>query len=319
MRSFPAFVLAALLALPVLFTGDGLQPDSAEAAGRDTVRMEILVDGRVAREYRGRGKTYVQAYKGKEYSIRLSNDSPQRVAVALSVDGLNTIDAKRSSATGATKWVIGPWEQIVVDGWQVGPDHARAFVFTNEQSSYGTWLGETRNLGVVSAAFFREHPVDPCCDDPYPYTSGEGWDGDFDGRLGDASGSTDQTRRRAEPAEEAEAMAGSTPRSSSNKAGGAGRSSRRDSATESAADDYYTPKPKKDRAATGTGRRVRHSVEWVPFDLDTDSQVTMDLRYGFRDELVELGILPRPKRDTSLTRRESASGFAPDPGSSCCR
>ena len=307
MRTFPAFLLAALLALPVFFSG-GLQPETAEAAGRDTVRMEILVDGRVAREYRGRGKTYVQAYKGKEYSIRLSNDSPHRVAVALSVDGLNTIDAKRSTAVGATKWVMGPWEQIVVDGWQVGPDHARAFVFTSEDSSYGAWLGETRNLGVISAAFFREHPVDPCCDDPVPYTSGDGWDGDYDGRLG----SVDRSRSE-EPAEEAEARADSSPRSSSAKRGGSGSSS-------GAGADYYEPaKPKRDRAATGTGRRVRHSVEWVPFDLDSDSQVTLDLRYGFRSELVELGILPRPRRDTSLTRRESASGFAPDPGTSCCR
>ncbi len=315
MRSFPAFFLAALLALPVLFSGDGLQPEAAEAAGRDAVRMEILVDGRVAREYRGRGKTYVQAYKGKEYSIRLSNDSPHRVAVALSVDGLNSIDAKRTTAASATKWVIGPWEQIVVDGWQVGPDHARAFVFTSEESSYGTWLGETRNLGTISAAFFREHPVDPCCDDPIPYTSGEGWDGDFDGRLG----SVDESRRREAPAEEAEAMAESAPRTSS-RSGGAGSRSSAD-ASGAANDDYYSPsKPKKkDRAATGTGRRVRHSVEWVPFDLDADSRVTLDLRYGFRDELVELGILPRPRRDTSLSRRESASGFAPDPGSSCCR
>ena len=318
MRSLPAFVLAALLALPVLISSDGLQPGDALAAGQETVRMDILVDGRVAREYRGRGKTYVQAYKGKEYSIRLSNDSPQRVAVALSVDGLNTIDAKRSTAVASTKWVLGPWEQIEIDGWQVGPDHARAFVFTSEESSYGSWLGETRNLGVVSAAFFRE--VTPCCDDPAPYTSGSGWDGDYDGRLGDASGTLDRSRRY-EPAEEAEAMAESAPASSSGKSAGSGRSSsRRGALQDSAGDDYYSPsKPKKDRAATGTGRRVRHSVEWVPFELDAGSQVTLSLRYGFRDELVELGLLPRPKRDTSLSRRESASGFAPDPGSGCCR
>lgn len=308
-----------MLALPVLVSGDGLQPDSALAAGRDTVRMEILVDGRVAREYSGRSKTYVQAYKGKEYSIRLSNDSPQRVAVALSVDGLNTIDAKRSTAVASTKWVLGPWEQVVIDGWQVGPEHARAFVFTSEESSYGAWLGETRNLGMISAAFFREYRWDPCCDDPVPYTSGDGWDGDFDGRLGGTSGSIDESRREAPAAEEAEDMAESAPRSSSgSKAGGGSRSSSRDARTEAAADDYHSPaKPKRDRAATGTGRRVRHAVEWVPFDLDPDSQVSLNLRYGFRDELVELGILPRPRRDTSLSRRESSSGFAPDPG--CCR
>ena len=33
---------------------------------------------------------------------------------------------------------------------------ARRFVFTSEPKSYGAWLGRTRDLGVISAAFFRE-------------------------------------------------------------------------------------------------------------------------------------------------------------------
>jgi hypothetical protein len=61
-------------------------------------------------------------------------------------------------------------------------------------------------------------------------------------------------------------------------------------------------------------------VEWVAFDLEPSPMATMSLRYGFRDELVALGILPKPRvRDYSISRRERASGFAPDPGSSCCR
>jgi hypothetical protein len=319
MRSIPIFALAILLALPILFSGDGLQPASAAASGRDAVRMEILIDGRVAREYRGRSKTYIQAYKGKEYSIRLSNDSPERVAVALSVDGLNTIDAKHTTARQATKWVLDPWEQLVIDGWQVGSDHARHFVFTSEESSYGAWLGETRNLGNISAVFFREFPS-PCCDDPVPYTSGGSWDGDYDGRLGDRE-RYDSPRSGAD---EGELMSESEPSPSVDSSSGVGRgsggSSSRKAPRREKADAYSTPAEQKerDRAATGSGRRVGHSVEWVGFDLDPDSGTTLALRYGFRDELVQLGILPKPRRDTSLSRRESSSGFAPDPGN-CCR
>lgn len=316
MRPIPALALAVLSALPVLASGDGLSPGTALAAGGGGVRMEVLVDGRVAREYAGRGKTYVQAFKGKEYSIRLSNDSPERVAVALAVDGLNSIDAKRTSAAEATKWVLGPWEQVVIDGWQVGPDHARHFVFTSEESSYGAWLGETRNLGIISAAFFREYYRTPCCDDPVPYTSGGSWDGDYDGRLGEAERAGSDDRRAREEAQDSSVMAESAPRSAPSGSAGAGRSS------STAADSgWYGGKTEKkdDRAATGSGRRVQHSVEWVPFDLDPSSATTIDLRYGFHDELVELGILPRPRIDTSLPRRETATGFAPDPGSACCR
>ncbi|MCP4868500.1 MAG: hypothetical protein GY898_07255 [Proteobacteria bacterium] len=322
MRLPAALALSALFALPMLLSGDApLQPSEADAAGAAGVRMEILVDGRVAREYDGRSKTYIQAYKGKEYSIRLSNDTGSRVAVALSVDGFNTIDAKRTSAVEAAKWVLGPWEQVTVTGWQVGSDHARQFVFTNEESSYGEWLGQTRNLGNISAAFFGEVPYyDPCCgpDGPVPLTRGED---DYDGRFGDAGGSSRRDReapRRSEPMAEAESVEESRPssRSSSKSGGGAADASSGDSAY-----GYERKAPKKkERAATGTGRRTRNSVEWVAFDLDPTPLVSMSLRYGFRDELVELGVLPKPRpRDYSLSRRESGSGFAPDPGSRCCR
>ena len=322
MRFPSALALSALFALPLMLSGDApLQPAEADAAGAAGVRMEILVDGRVAREYDGRSKSYIQAYKGKEYSIRLSNDTGARVAVALSVDGLNTIDAKRTSAPEAAKWVLGPWEQVTVTGGEVGPDHARQFVFTNEESSYGEWLGQTRNLGNISAAFFGEQPYyDPCCgpEGPVPLTRGED---DYDGRLGDAGGTGRDRRapRRSEPTAEAE-EAPAPARSGGSSSAGASVDASSSSKADSGAGGYERQAPKKERAATGTGRRTRNSVEWVAFDLDPTPIATMTLRYGFRDELVELGVLPKPRpRDTSLSRRESGSGFAPDPGSRCCR
>src|SRR5689334_12801458 len=49
--------------------------------------VEILVNGRPLSEYYARGKTYVEALPDAEYEIRVTNSSPDRVAVALSVDG----------------------------------------------------------------------------------------------------------------------------------------------------------------------------------------------------------------------------------------
>lgn len=118
--------------------------------------MEVLVDGRPLTEYYARGRTYVEALKGAEYELRLRNSSPVRVAVALSVDGLNTIDAKHTSAWNASKWVIEPFQTITIGGWQMNSERARRFYFTNERDSYGAKLGQTANLGVISAVFFRE-------------------------------------------------------------------------------------------------------------------------------------------------------------------
>src|SRR5438874_2225104 len=68
--------------------------------------VEVLVDGRPLGEYAARGRRYVEALENAEYEVRIHNPSSARVAVALSVDGLNSIDARHTSAWDAHKWVI---------------------------------------------------------------------------------------------------------------------------------------------------------------------------------------------------------------------
>jgi hypothetical protein len=118
--------------------------------------LDVLVNGRPLAEYYARGRTYIEAIEGAEYELRVRNSSPDRVAVALSVDGLNTIDARHTSAWNASKWVIEPYQTITISGWQMSSERARRFYFTNERDSYGAKLGQTANLGVISAVFFRE-------------------------------------------------------------------------------------------------------------------------------------------------------------------
>jgi len=139
-------------------------------------QIEVLVNGRPLAEYYARGRTYMEALQGAESEVRLRNSSPDRVAVALSVDGLNSIDARHTSAWNASKWVIEPYQTITISGWQMSSDRARRFYFTNERDSYGAKLGQTANLGVISAVFFRERqritPVTP----PYPISRDRGAD-----------------------------------------------------------------------------------------------------------------------------------------------
>lgn len=119
-------------------------------------QVSVLVDGRALMGRYERGRTYISAPYGEEYEIRLRNTSGDRVAVALFVDGLNTIDASRTSAWNASKWLIEPNQTITIKGWQMSSEHARRFYFTNERDSYAARLGQTGNLGVISAVFFRE-------------------------------------------------------------------------------------------------------------------------------------------------------------------
>lgn len=135
--------------------------------------LDVLVDGRPLSEFHSRGRTYVEALRGEEYELRLRNSSPERVAVALSVDGLNTIDARQTSAWNASKWVIEPYQTITIEGWQMSSERARRFYFTDERDSYATKLGQRATPGVITAVFFRQkHRPLPITRGEYPTTGG---------------------------------------------------------------------------------------------------------------------------------------------------
>jgi hypothetical protein len=251
--------------------------------------VQVLVDGRPLQEYAARGRTYVEAIAGAEYEIRIRNPLPYRVAVALSVDGLNTIDARRSSAWNASKWVIGPYETISISGWQMSSERARRFYFTSERDSYGAKLGQTANLGNISAVFFRERrpypiPVTPGPPPrPRPYEE--------DGR---------DNQRSESPS------AGSSGESANNKSRSGTTSAdslrRQPSVAQALPDDEY--------AATGIGRSVHNDVRWVNLELDSRPAAEVTIRYEYYPALVRLGILPRRyERPDPLRRREGATGF----------
>lgn len=130
-------------------------------AGRAAYSLAVIVDGCEAPEYVHLGRIYVEALRGRNFSLRISNPTFERVAVALSVDGRNVIDASRTSSFAATKWVLSPGETIDVPGWQVSGQTSRKFFFTETSRSYARWLGDTKNVGTIEAVFFREKRRQP--------------------------------------------------------------------------------------------------------------------------------------------------------------
>jgi len=239
--------------------------------------MEVVVNGRPLSEYYARGRTYVEALQDAEYELRLTNTSPDRVAVALSVDGLNTIDARHTSAWNASKWVIEPYQTITISGWQMSSERARHFYFTNERDSYGAKLGQTENLGVISAVFFRERGRITQVTPPKPIY-------------------------RDKDSEESMRSQEAPSAKSRGDAAGVARDGRK-----------IAPVPDDEYAATGIGRSVRHDVRWVDMDLDSRPAGEVTVRYEYYSALLRLGVIPRPREPYPLYRREDSRGFSPEP------
>jgi len=269
----------------VVLLGLAAVPGCANGAGG--FRVDLLVDGYPKPVYYAQGIRYVEAIKGREYSIRLHNPLGVRVAVALSVDGLNSIDARRTDARSAQKWVLGPYETITISGWQTSMQNARHFYFTTEEQSYAQWLGKTDNLGIISAVYFRERVPRPL---PAPVITPkrENERGRYGEGADAASRDQSKAQNRAEPAP---GMAQSAPEASQKM--------------------RMPPQPADEYAATGIGNRYDHRVERIQMDLEDRPVATVNIRYEYRPQLVRLGIFPpTPARyPDPLARRQHARGF----------
>ena len=260
-----AVLLAGLIAAPVCLP----------AADGQGFGLSVLVDGRAAPEYAARGRIYIEALQGKDFVLRLSNPTAERVAVALSVDGRNVVDAGRTTALHAAKWILMPGQTADIPGWQISGQTSRKFFFTETSRSYAKWLGDTANVGTIEAVFFREKcrpPVAVWKDEP--------------------SSSRE---------ERAQAPAGSAEDQGAGKAAPEGNRQRKAAEAERF-------------AATGIGSETRFPVRWVDFEEESRPAARIAIRYEFREQLVRLGVLPRgDELFARENARGFEHEYAPDP------
>ena len=245
------------------------------ASHRVDSEVEVLMRGVPLSRYYHNGTTYLEAFKNQEYAIRITNPLGSRVAVALSVDGLNTINAQHTDARQAAKWVLEPYQSITIEGWQTNARQARRFFFTTEDRSYGARLNKTENLGIISAVFFKERssPIAQIQPSIAP------------------SPMRDISRDALKGRELNQAPASAEARSQLKKA------------------EKESSNSPSDYAATGIGNRVRHEVYETLIDLEDTPFVVHNLRYEFRPALVRLGVLQPERSKDPLMRREQARGF----------
>jgi len=125
------------------------------------VDVEVLVAGQPAPLYAAPGRwdrRYFEAFRDRNYALRVHNRTDRRVGVLISVDGLNVVNGERShQGRDESMYVLDPRETATIRGWRTSLDEVRRFVFVDEQRSYATRTGQANgDMGWIRVLAFAE-------------------------------------------------------------------------------------------------------------------------------------------------------------------
>ena len=114
------------------------------------------------------GRSYFVGEAGRRYTIVVRNDTSARFEIVLSVDGLDVLDG-RAASPSKRGYLVAAHSELEVDGFRQSTEEVAAFRFGSVRDSYaGRKYGDTRNVGVIGAAVFRERGAMP-----WPWTPAE--------------------------------------------------------------------------------------------------------------------------------------------------
>lgn len=102
------------------------------------------------------GSLYYAGQQGGYYALRLTNNTPGRVEVVVTVDGRDVISGQVGNYKKQRGYVLDPFATVVVDGFRQSLDQVAAFQFSNLEGSYSAQMGTPQNVGVIGVAVFEE-------------------------------------------------------------------------------------------------------------------------------------------------------------------
>lgn len=122
---------------------------------RSNYEVEVLINGKAAREYGHQGQAFIEGKKGTPFTIRIKNNGYQRILAVPTIDGLSVMDGKPASYD-SPGYIISGYGSYTVDGWRVSDDKVNEFFFTDIEDSYASKKQEGQNVGVIGCAIFEE-------------------------------------------------------------------------------------------------------------------------------------------------------------------
>lgn len=123
-----------------------------------TYEVDIIVNDKPIRQFPHNGKIFVEAKDNCEYSIRIKNNTWQRILACCSVDGLDILTGKTAVTDSNSGYVINGYTANRFDGFRVSDNKVAKFVFGSKGSSYAASKedGSEKNVGVIGVRLFNE-------------------------------------------------------------------------------------------------------------------------------------------------------------------
>lgn len=153
--------------LDAMLAGRPTTSRSAFPVGSGFVEVGVRgEDGRFITGYATGSDAFVPGYAGQRYSIVVKNQSPGRLEIVASVDGLDVVDG-RPASFAKRGYLVDPYGEVEIDGFRTSTSEVASFRFGSVGQSYAAKKhGDTRNVGVIGIAAFHEEG-----DTPWRWTS----------------------------------------------------------------------------------------------------------------------------------------------------
>ena len=312
-RVIAAASILVSLASASLTTGAHAWPAPArDEVNGNLVDVQVLVDGWPVPLYARPGawdKSYFQAFRGRNYSLVMKNQSNDRVGIVISVDGLNVVNGQRSELSNHEgMYVLDPYESATIQGWRTSLHDVRRFVFVDEERSYASRTDQANgDMGWIRVLSFRERHERVTWREDRPWLrGGSDPDGAKSRREFDAPRDrSEEGEGRRDGAGESRGNAAPTPPATE----APGRSG--DLRAQKLGGELHSA-PQSDAApGTGWGDQRFDPVRETQFFAAASPSDHIVLRYEYASGLAELGIYPRHRR--VFQRERGELGFAAPP------
>ena len=122
---------------------------------KDNYEVEIIINGKPAKEYSHKSKIYIEGRQGTKFSIRIRNNSYCRKLFVPTIDGLSVMNGEEGKFD-SSGYIVQGHRSITIDGWRTSDKEVASFYFSSPEGSYRKQMKRGDNLGIIGVAVFEE-------------------------------------------------------------------------------------------------------------------------------------------------------------------